>query len=1046
MAEEEAFDADQLDSPPPRRRWRRLAGVLSLVLLALAAWAWFTREDIARNLIGSELAKRGVTATYRIERIGPTSQILEDIVIGDPARPDMTAERIEVAITTRWGLPAFGRVKLVRPRLYGGWKDGRLSFGALDPFIYTGSKEPAQLPDLDLALVDGRARIESPWGTAGVKAEGKGNLADGFSGFIAAITPKADAGGCSVERGTLFARLATASGRLRLAGPLRIGPSRCDGGLALSGATVGIDTVLDRHFDGAEGRFDLTGGAMHMDFLTAASFGGKGRLVWRDERLTGQYRLTAGSMASPQARLATLALDGTVRAAEAFSSIDVEMQAAGAGLAIGQGMKASLDKAQRAVDGTLAAPLLARLQSGLSRQATGGSLAARLIARKDGGSWSFNVPQAGVSGRDGAGLIALSRLQFADGGMTGNLTTGGADLPRITGRLERNGAGGHVIRLAMEEYRAGSASLTIPGLMLTESRAGAFALAGEVRLSGPLPGGHVRDLAAPVDGIWAPAKGTFALWQGCRPVRFASLVLSGLELSQDRLTLCPGGAGAIVRNGPGGLQVAAGVPSLNLAGRIGDSPVRIASGAIGLAWPGALSARNLDVAIGPPAQSSNFRITELAGRLGRQMAGRFSGAQAMLAAVPLDILEASGDWRVDGARLSVSDGALRLQDRQADARFQPLVAREAQLEFADGTITVSALLREPGSDREVVRADIVHGLSGGIGHADLHVAGLVFDKTLQPDTISRLALGVIANTRGRVYGTGRIDWTPDSVTSHGTAGSDSLDFAAAFGPVKGVSGTVEFTDLLGLVTAPDQRLKIASINPGIEAMNGELSFELKGNNLLVVNGANWPFLDGELRLEPTRMVLGAAEVRRYTLTIKGLDAAKLVNQLEMANISATGAFDGVLPLVFDENGGRIEGGELVSRGSGNLSYLGALTYRDLSPIANFAFDALRSLDYRQMRVELEGDLAGEIITRLKFDGVTQGAGARSNFLTKQVAKLPIRFNVNIRAPFFRLVSSFRSLYDPDFVTDPRLLGLIDKHGRPTGSQQTVQPSASGGAP
>ncbi|MDG2002703.1 MAG: hypothetical protein P8J20_05165, partial [Novosphingobium sp.] len=64
----------------------------------------------------------------------------------------------------------------------------------------------------------------------------------------------------------------------------------------------------------------------------------------------------------------------------------------------------------------------------------------------------------------------------------------------------------------------------------------------------------------------------------------------------------------------------------------------------------------------------------------------------------------------------------------------------------------------------------------------------------------------------------RIDWNEEAITSSGQATTDSLDFAAAFGPVDGLSGTVVFTDLLGLVTAPNQQLNIAAINPGIEVI------------------------------------------------------------------------------------------------------------------------------------------------------------------------------------------------------------------------------------
>src|SRR5690606_3311650 len=151
----------------------------------------------------------------------------------------------------------------------------------------------------------------------------------------------------------------------------------------------------------------------------------------------------------------------------------------------------------------------------------------------------------------------------------------------------------------------------------------------------------------------------------------------------------------------------------------------------------------------------------------------------------------------------------------------------------------------------------------------------------------------------------------DTVASNGRFTTDSLDFAAAFGPVKGAAGTIVFTDLLGMVTAPDQQLRIAAINPGIEVNDGVLRYELRPDNVLAVKGADWPFLDGKLTLQPVTMNIGVAETRRYVLVIEGLNAARFVERMELANLSATGSFDGALPLVFDENGGRIEGGLLT---------------------------------------------------------------------------------------------------------------------------------------
>lgn len=1047
MAEEDPIETEPAVLTPERRRTaRRWALIVLAVVLVPLIVAWFARERIVDRFLASELEKRGVRATYQVERIGPGGQVLSNVVIGDPARPDATIERMEVQLAGRIGLPGIGRVTLVKPRLYGTWKDGRVSFGALDPLIYTGSKEPPRLPQLDLLLVDGRARIETPWGLAGITAEGAGNLASGFRGTLAVLAPQVRYEDCTATRASLYGTVTTRAGRPRIEGPLRLKELACvDRGVRLGGATLALDTRLDADLSGGDGGFDLAAVRLTSGDSTLAAARGRGRFALRRGALTADYRLGAAGIASGEARLGRLGLAGTIRAARKFTRLEAEGGVAARDLAIGDNLDGTLASFERSGAGTLAAPVLAQIRAALQREAQGSRLTGRFHARSTAEGWSVVVPQAALVGGSGIPLATLSRLNV-DGGKTrlpvisGNVMTGGPGMPRITGRMERSARGGLFARLEMADYTAGSAMVGVPRLVIVQSRGGGIGFEGQARVTGALPGGSTRNLVVPLNGNWSAGNG-LALWRSCTPLAFDSLVLSNLVIERRSITLCPGPGGAIVRSGPRGLAIVAGLPSLDLAGRLGASPIRIASGPVGFAWPGVLTARALNVALGPSATASQFTVTNLTARLGSEVSGSFTGTDVLLSAVPLDLRNGEGAWRYADGRFSISDGRFRLEDRTQVDRFQPLVAEGAQLSLFDNRITADAIMREPASGREVVRTEIVHDLGSGTGAADLFVDALTFDRAVQPDTLTTLALGIVANTRGTVRGTGRIDWTADRVTSTGRFATDNLDFAAEFGPVKGVSGAVVFTDLLGLVTAPDQKLKIASINPGIEATDGELSFALLGENRLRINGAEWPFLGGSLRLLPSQLKFGSVDERRFTLAISGLDAAQLVNRMDMANISATGTFDGELPLVFDENGGRIDNGVLVARGPGNISYVGALTYKDLSPMGNFAFEALRSLNFRSMRVEMDGRVAGEIITRLRFDGVTQGEGAKSNFITRRIGRLPIRFLINVRAPFFQMMRSFRSLYDPAYVTDPRMLGLVDKSGKPI-----VQPPASGVAP
>ncbi|HKT85794.1 MAG TPA: YdbH domain-containing protein [Novosphingobium sp.] len=1053
--EDQAVDGDERPEPRERRRRRwRVAAIVLLGLLLVAGGAiWFTRKDIANNVIGGQLDSMGLPARYEIVRIGPSEQVIRGLSIGDPQQPDLTVEEIRVRTKLNWGLPGIGRITLVRPRLFGRLRGGRVSFGSLDKVLFTGGRKPFSMPDYDLKIVDGRALIESGYGRMGARLEGEGRLRGGFVGEFAAIAPRLAAAGCEAGRTSLYGKLSVTAQKPRFVGPLRLASLSCpEQRLQLARAGARLDLTFDKALDGGEGAIGLAAAEGVFGDSRAHGLAGKAQVRYRERAFNARYELAARGVATSQARIAGLAFDGRARSSAGLERIDIEGDLAGKGIAIGPALDRTLAEAVRAGEGTLIAPLAAQVRTALMRETRGSTLDANLVLRRSPEGLSLVIPRGSLRGGSGASLLALSRVQALIGGgaprLTGNFATGGRGLPAIAGRME-TGAGGRLsMRIEMPEYRAGETRVAIPELALVQGRNGALGFAGQARLSGALPGGRAEDLLLPVEGAWA-ANGDLAIWPRCVEVAFGRLVFANLTLDKRGLQVCPAAGAPIVRSRDGGMEIAAGVPRLDLAGHLGQTPIRIASGALGFARkgsrPGTISAKAVVVELGPRDTASKFGVTHLDARLGKEVGGTFNEADVALYAVPLDLHHTAGNWRYANGVFSIDKGSFTLVDRAPAARFEPVAARDATLRLANNVITAQALMREPASDREVVRAGIVHDLATARGHADLTVEGIAFDRKLQADTLSHMALGVVSNLEGTVRGTARIDWSQAGLTSHGRFATEGLGFAAAFGPVKGLSGEVVFTDLLGLVTAPDQRLKIASINPGIEVTDGVLSFQMKPNHVLQVNGARWPFMDGELTLEPATMTIGVAETRRYTLKVQGLDAATFVQHLDLTNINATGVFDGELPLVFDENGGRIENGYLTSRPpGGNVAYVGSLTYKDLSAMGNFAFDALKSVDYKNMEIGLGGSLSGEIITRISFDGLSQGAGAKSNFLTRQVAKLPIRFILNIRAPFFSLFGSMRSLYDPRFVTDPRTLGLIDKSGKPRPNAQpaAIQPPVS----
>jgi hypothetical protein len=91
------------------RRWRRLAS--SVWPEAALAGA----RTLADRLIASQLAQTGLPATYEIETIGGRTQVLRNIVIGDPRKPDLTVERMEVRMAYGLRGARIGGITLIRP-------------------------------------------------------------------------------------------------------------------------------------------------------------------------------------------------------------------------------------------------------------------------------------------------------------------------------------------------------------------------------------------------------------------------------------------------------------------------------------------------------------------------------------------------------------------------------------------------------------------------------------------------------------------------------------------------------------------------------------------------------------------------------------------------------------------------------------------------------------------------------------------------------------------------------------------------------------------
>jgi len=1024
-----------------RRRWRAWLGLALLALAVLLAGVWLARKPIARGFVDRTFAAANVPARYTIEELAVGHQRLTDIVIGDPDRPDLIADWVE--LHTAVGLDG---VKVVgisagNVRARGRIVHGALSLGSLDRLLPDGGG-PFRLPAIALDLGDGRLRLDTPQGAIGVKATGHGRLDGGFRGKVAAVSARIASGDCAAASAQAVLAVDIRRDAIRLSGPARAAVAGCTSSDA-SGVRADIDATIAPAFDRWLGSVRLTAAKAHAPSLALAGLVGELQFAGTARSVQGRAKLTAARLTSASLAGQASAIDGAFR------------YAAGKGAFTGQ---ARIDRAVLAADarasfaaiggagqGAPLAPLTAQLARALGAAAQDFAVTTDLSAATDGMRGSVALTRLLAIAESGASIAFTSRqgAQFAwpNGGVTvrGDVVTGGGGLPDIRASLAQAGVGAPVTGIAtIAPYAAGGARLALAPVEFTAGLDGRTRIGTVATLTGPVGNGSVDELRLPLSAQW-DGRATLSVNPACVPVSVARLRLAGVDLRRSDAQLCPVD-GAMLHVAGGKVGGGATARDLTLGGAIGSSPlsVRVGSAVVRLGdqrfMLGKVAAR-----VGTPDRLTRVDVARLDGTFGQSVGGTFAGAGGQIGVVPLLLSDASGTWRLAGGTLRLA-GAMTVKDTAADPRFRPLAANRMALALTDGRIVATGVLATPDHDVKVADVTIVHDLSRGVGSADLAVDGLRFAKGFQPDTLTPLVTGIVADVEGTVNGEGHIRWTPDGVTSNGVFRTANTNLAAAFGPVTGLSSEIRFIDLLGMVTAPDQVATVKNIDTGVAVGDGVIRYRLLGPSRIAVTDAVWPFAGGKLSLDPTTLDFADPGGRHLTFRLTGVDAARFLQQFDFKNLNATGIFDGTLPMAFDASGGRIDNGRLkVRTGGGTLAYVGAVSKANLGTWGNMAFDALKSLRYRSLELTMNGALAGEVITEAKFAGVAQGEGTKSNFLIRRIARLPFVFNVRIRAPFRSLMDSATSFYDPRRLIERNLPALIRKQNA---RQRPVQPPAS----
>jgi translocation and assembly module TamB len=1022
-----------------RRRWPRAVAALLLLLLLLFLIALVLRFTIAEEMIERELRERDVRATYDITRIGFRTHRLENVVLGDPDDPDLTARWVEVEIGLGFHRPLVEMIRARGVRMRGRVVDGRVSLGEIDKLRPPPTDEPFRLPDQAVDLADAGLLLETPAGPVGIGVHGRGNLADGFRGHVAAVAHGLDLGACRLVAPRALVQVSVRRERPTVRGPLQAAEGGCGETFDVVRPHLGLDLTLTEGFDGWTGAADMRSLAVRAGPQALGGF--TGRLTFR-----GDGRNTVGRVDAAAARAVTSSFQAgrtSLSGGYAFSPARGELAFAGdaaiAGLVPRPGMTQPVTTVLRSLGGTPLDPIGEALAAAIDRAARGGADARAQVRL-------VNAPRYGAIRFERLRAVSRSGLRVGIEGERGLTYFWPDGAIRLEGDLALTGAGFPDARFRISQPRGGGpirgigrvAPIAVPGarLELGEIRFDAAA-DGATRfdtvatMTGPFGGGRVERLNLPVRGRFG--RGGFTINEGCVEAGIGLLHIDGFRLGPNRLPVCPTGR-ALIWRAPGDRVRGGGlIRQPRFGGTLSGTPITIAGDTLrfDIAGPD-LAATNLRVGLGRAPWVNRFAASSFTALFGpRGPKGRYEGLSGQIAGVPLLFSEGSGRWQLHGGELLLQ-GRQQVADEADPPRFYPLVSDDFRLTLIDNVIRARAGLRHPATGTLVTNAAVRHDLGTEHGEAVLDVPGLAFGEGFQPDDITPLTVGVVALVDGTVTGRGRIEWGPGFTTSTGRFSTQGMNLAAPFGPVEGLTTSITFTDLLGLVSAPGQVAEVGVIRTGIDVFDGLIRYQLLSDNRVRIEGGRWPFAGGELFLEETVLDFGRTSTHRLTFRVVGMQAANFIQQMEFGNIAATGTFDGIIPMEFDIRGGRIVGGRLEAREpGGTLSYIGELTDRDLGTWGKLAFDALKSLRYSRFIINLDGHLDGEFLTRIQLDGIARDpqlaapagggiAGMVARRALSQLARIPFRFNIRIQGPFRALIGTARSFEDPSLLIQPVL--------------------------
>lgn len=583
--------------------------------------------------------------------------------------------------------------------------------------------------------------------------------------------------------------------------------------------------------------------------------------------------------------------------------------------------------------------------------------------------------------------------------LAGDISLGGAaGVPEINGALDELLLAGKTIEvkahsMKLSPWRASGRTLSamLASLELELGARTRMIVNGELGLSGALPGltleptrliGHVSAVRA--------AEGWRVQTRNNSCVGFTSggMTAGALKLAGTDLSLCPV-EGRFVRQEKGQSVGRIQIGDIDVPFATTDAKGHFEVQNAGLEWRAGdgfnLLVRGARFAL--PLQFSEETLTinglapevsfgldggpvKIAAGLGRtEFGGTMVPAKVVARAFSFE--GATSQSGVDGVMRA---GQVRISDLKADPVYKPLMA-EFEAILKDGSITMTGPIRSEAKGVTLANAELNLHLAEFTGDAHVTMEPLTFSKGgLQPVHLSEMLRGVLINARGGMAG--RADFEIRDGALSGTGYVDFIDLILdtfSAGTLTGVSGRVNFSDILALTTLPHQEINIGFMDPGVPLSDGVVTFQIVEATTTKLERALWPFAGGEIVVLPAVFQAGAGASKLDTIIVeaRAWELDRLVEVLQVPDLRATGTVSGRFPIDLEGANIMIRNATLIADDKGGtLAYTGGVTdtVKGQNQYADYAFSALRDLDYTVMEIGAEGNLIGSIVVTANLLG------------------------------------------------------------------------------